>query len=36
MAAKIPLDGLTETCTLMSHGYNPYLIGRYATETTDD
>ena len=25
MAAKIPLDGLTETCTLMSHGYNPYL-----------
>ncbi|MBP5638742.1 MAG: phosphoribosylformylglycinamidine synthase subunit PurQ, partial [Victivallales bacterium] len=25
MSAKIPLDGHTNTCTLMSHGYNPYL-----------
>ncbi len=25
MAAKLPVDGTTSTCTLMSHGYNPWL-----------
>ena len=25
MAAKLPVAGTTKTCTLMSHGYNPYL-----------
>lgn len=25
MAAKLPVSGKTKTCTLMSHGYNPYL-----------
>lgn len=25
MAAKLPVAGVTNTCTLMSHGYDPYL-----------
>ena len=25
MAAKLPVDGRTSTCTVMAHGFNPYL-----------